>query len=211
MGLPRCHSAGPALLVTVRTYCCPSGTRTGLAVLPEKLKGGAAKAAVAKLTALGFLKEVRVSNYPREWRDRYAGENFLPIAALVAYAVLPVDWAEVDRSGLKAREFFAAARASGLGPNGLSFPSSRWDADERMTSWVSLSLTDQRRAAALINEVVAAAAPAAIMPLHEELFMQELLNPFVPVAGLRRVCRGPVGSSGRHPIQCAQLIAVRVA
>jgi len=32
----------------------------GLAVLPEKLKGSAAKAAVTKLVGLGFLKEVRV-------------------------------------------------------------------------------------------------------------------------------------------------------
>ena len=40
----------------------------GLAVLPEKLKGGAAKAAVGKLTGLGFLKEVRVKRDEPAWR-----------------------------------------------------------------------------------------------------------------------------------------------
>jgi hypothetical protein len=40
----------------------------GLAVLPEKLKGGAAKAAVTKLLGLGFLKEVRVKRNEPAWR-----------------------------------------------------------------------------------------------------------------------------------------------
>jgi hypothetical protein len=40
----------------------------GLAVLPEKLKGGAAQAAVTKLLGLGFLKEVRVKRGEPAWR-----------------------------------------------------------------------------------------------------------------------------------------------
>jgi len=40
----------------------------GLAVLPEKLKGGAAKAAVTKLLGLGFLTEVRVKRGEPAWR-----------------------------------------------------------------------------------------------------------------------------------------------
>jgi hypothetical protein len=40
----------------------------GLALLPEKLKGGAAKAAVTKLLGLGFLKEVRVKRDQPAWR-----------------------------------------------------------------------------------------------------------------------------------------------
>ena len=40
----------------------------GLAVLPEKLKGGAAKNAVTKLTGLGLLKEVRVKRDQPTWR-----------------------------------------------------------------------------------------------------------------------------------------------
>jgi hypothetical protein len=40
----------------------------GLAVLPDKLKGGAAKAAVSKLLGLGFLKEVRVKLGEPAWR-----------------------------------------------------------------------------------------------------------------------------------------------
>ena len=40
----------------------------GLAVLPESLKGGAAKAAVTKLLGLGFLKEVRVKRDEPAWR-----------------------------------------------------------------------------------------------------------------------------------------------
>jgi hypothetical protein len=44
------------------------GLPDGLAVLPQTLKGGAAKAVVAKLTALGFLKEVRVKRGEPSWR-----------------------------------------------------------------------------------------------------------------------------------------------
>ena len=40
----------------------------GLAVLPDRLKGGAAKAAVGKLLALAFLKEVRVKRDEPAWR-----------------------------------------------------------------------------------------------------------------------------------------------
>jgi hypothetical protein len=40
----------------------------GLATLPEKLKGGAAKAAVTKLLTLGLLKEVRVKRDQPSWR-----------------------------------------------------------------------------------------------------------------------------------------------
>jgi hypothetical protein len=41
----------------------------GLAVLPESLKASAAKAAVAKLLGLGFLKEVRVKRGEPAWRN----------------------------------------------------------------------------------------------------------------------------------------------
>src|SRR3954454_22843273 len=40
----------------------------GLATLPEKLNGGAAKAAVSKLLTLGLLKEVRVKRDQPAWR-----------------------------------------------------------------------------------------------------------------------------------------------
>jgi hypothetical protein len=40
----------------------------GLAVLPQTLKGGAAKAAIGKLTGLGLLKEVRVKRGEPSWR-----------------------------------------------------------------------------------------------------------------------------------------------
>ena len=41
----------------------------GLAVLPETLKGGAAKAAVTKLLGLGFVKEVPVKRGAPAWRS----------------------------------------------------------------------------------------------------------------------------------------------
>ena len=40
----------------------------GLAILPETLKGGAAKAAVTKLLGLGFVKEVPVKRGAPAWR-----------------------------------------------------------------------------------------------------------------------------------------------
>ena len=40
----------------------------GLAILPERLKGSVAKAAVTKLVGLGFLKEVRVKRGEPAWR-----------------------------------------------------------------------------------------------------------------------------------------------
>src|SRR3954449_6486397 len=40
----------------------------GLATLPEKLKGSAAKTSVTKLLGLGFLKEVRVKRDQPSWR-----------------------------------------------------------------------------------------------------------------------------------------------
>ena len=40
----------------------------GLAILPETLKGGAAKAAVTRLLGSGFLKEVRVKRGAPAWR-----------------------------------------------------------------------------------------------------------------------------------------------
>src|SRR5215216_183976 len=48
----------------------------GLAVLPEKLKGGAAKAVVTKLLDQGLLKEVRVKRGEPHWR---VDENERPI------------------------------------------------------------------------------------------------------------------------------------
>jgi hypothetical protein len=41
----------------------------GVAVLPDRLKGGAAKAVLGKLLALGFLKEVRVRRDEPAWRE----------------------------------------------------------------------------------------------------------------------------------------------
>jgi hypothetical protein len=55
----------------------------GLAVLPEKLKGEAAKAAVGKLTGLGFLKEVRVKREEPAWR---ADEDEKPIGLKITKA-----------------------------------------------------------------------------------------------------------------------------
>lgn len=45
-----------------------------LAVLPDKVKGGAAKAAVAKLITLRFLKEVRVKRDQPAWRTDEEGK-----------------------------------------------------------------------------------------------------------------------------------------
>jgi hypothetical protein len=46
-----------------------SQRQDGLAVLPERLKASAAKAAVTKLIGLGFLKEVRVKRTEPAWRN----------------------------------------------------------------------------------------------------------------------------------------------
>src|SRR5215216_4906927 len=46
-----------------------SQRQDGLATLPEKLKGGAAKIAVTKLLGLGLLKEVRVKRDQPAWRS----------------------------------------------------------------------------------------------------------------------------------------------
>ena len=52
--------------------CRPSAiaarNTNGLAVLPEKLKGGAAKAVVAKLVDQGLLEEIRVKRREPHWR-----------------------------------------------------------------------------------------------------------------------------------------------
>jgi hypothetical protein len=60
---PRRSSATPS-----SSFFPASQHDDGLAALPEKLKGGAAKAAVTKLLGLGLLKEVRVKRGEPTWR-----------------------------------------------------------------------------------------------------------------------------------------------
>ena len=77
----------------------------GLAVLPEKLKGGAAKKVVSKLLDQGLLKEVRVKRNEPHWR---VDENEHPIGL------------KLTRSGQRAIQVEEGAGGRrGAGPEGL--------------------------------------------------------------------------------------------
>jgi hypothetical protein len=52
-----------------------SQRQDGLAVLPENVRAASVKAAVAKLTKLGFLKEVRVKHDQPLWRTDEEGKR----------------------------------------------------------------------------------------------------------------------------------------
>jgi hypothetical protein len=69
---------GPMKLTDTQLIILSSASQRddGLAVLPEKLKGGAAKKVVTKLVGQGLLKEVRVKRGEPHWR---VDENERPI------------------------------------------------------------------------------------------------------------------------------------
>src|SRR4051812_42484386 len=79
----------------------------GLAIIPEKLKGGAAKAVVAKLLGLGFLNEIRVKRDQPAWRTDEKKPIGLKITKAGAAVIGASDEAEV---GDKAAEKPKAAR-----------------------------------------------------------------------------------------------------
>jgi hypothetical protein len=68
----------------------------GLAVLPDKLKGGAAKGAVTKLLGLGFVKEVRVKRGEPAWR---ADDEEKPVGLKITKAGSAAIGVEDDKRG----------------------------------------------------------------------------------------------------------------
>ena len=65
------------------------------------------------------------ATYSAEWQKHYAQSSFIDIDPIVRAGfggILPVDWAEIDRSEPFVRKFFGEAQELDVGSQGLSLP-----------------------------------------------------------------------------------------
>lgn len=65
------------------------------------------------------------TTYRKEWKDHYLAQRYDRIDPVVQTGlrrITPLDWAELDRSPPKMRQFFGEAEEFGVGGQGLSFP-----------------------------------------------------------------------------------------
>lgn len=77
---------------------------------------------VPPLTRMHFYSEV---TYSDEWVDRYISQEYVkidPVMPAAAAGIMPVDWADIDRSSRAVRDFFADAEAHGVGNQGITIP-----------------------------------------------------------------------------------------
>lgn len=68
---------------------------------------------------------ILILSYPDEWVTRYVQKNYFgidPVVAAGATAILPVDWAKLDKRSFHARKLFGEANEFGVGRQGLTFP-----------------------------------------------------------------------------------------
>jgi DNA-binding CsgD family transcriptional regulator len=65
-----------------------------------------------------------LTTYPAAWVSRYVEQGYVYIDPVVKQAertVLPVDWADIDRTSVPVRRLFREARDFGVGAQGLTF------------------------------------------------------------------------------------------
>ncbi|MGX9181983.1 autoinducer binding domain-containing protein [Mesorhizobium sp. BHbdii] len=63
--------------------------------------------------------------YSAAWVDHYKRQRYVeidPVVQLGLRRILPLDWEDVDRQGIRLRTFFGEAGEFGLGKRGLSIP-----------------------------------------------------------------------------------------
>lgn len=77
---------------------------------------------VPPLTRRQFYSEV---TYSDEWVDRYISQGYVKIDPVIPAAesgILPIDWANIDRSSRSVSEFFSDAERYGVGNQGITIP-----------------------------------------------------------------------------------------
>jgi DNA-binding CsgD family transcriptional regulator len=65
------------------------------------------------------------TTYPREWTAHYVKKNYFtvdPVVQLYKSALMPVDWASLDRTSNEVARFFKQANTAGVGRQGLTIP-----------------------------------------------------------------------------------------
>lgn len=65
------------------------------------------------------------STYPKKWIAIYFDNDYLaidPVIGIARWALLPVDWATIERQSSQVNRLFDDAYAHGVGPNGLTVP-----------------------------------------------------------------------------------------
>ncbi len=63
--------------------------------------------------------------YSSDWIKRYSDLRYVrhdPVVAAGLSSIMPIDWHDVDRSGVQERRLFGEAREFGVGRHGLTFP-----------------------------------------------------------------------------------------
>jgi DNA-binding CsgD family transcriptional regulator len=63
--------------------------------------------------------------YEREWVERYVGRDYFqidPVEIAWRTAIVPIDWADLDRSSPRVKAFFTEAERFEVGRHGLSIP-----------------------------------------------------------------------------------------
>lgn len=94
-------------------------------------------------------------SYSAEWQKHYAQSGYVDLDPIVRSGlggILPIDWAEIDRSDPIVRKFFGEAQELDVGANGLSIP-----IRGRLGEWALFTVTTNERDAewrAIKNELL---------------------------------------------------------
>lgn len=81
--------------------------------------------AALNMPAPGAPRPLLSVTYSAEWQKHYAQRGYVDLDPIVRSGlggILPVDWAEIDRSDPIIRKFFGEAQELDVGANGLSIP-----------------------------------------------------------------------------------------
>lgn len=65
------------------------------------------------------------TTYSQDWQARYASRDYLRIDPVInrgLQRIIPLDWADIDRSTKSVAQFFGEAREFGVGSQGLTIP-----------------------------------------------------------------------------------------